>query len=86
MMQTKFEDLSFAEQCAIVAVEILLQVVEGRRGKAEVERVVNDLLKSVPWSVTLAEVEATANRVATYGIQELPGYVKPEGQDGEVEV
>lgn len=74
------KDLPFREQVAVALIELLNRVVDGTETMARVDHVVSDLYYELPWHLYPADVAGVIDRVAHYGISELPGY---EGQDSE---
>ena len=76
----KLADLSFEEQAIVALIEILDRVALGKDTLARVDRVILDLYGILPWTLDKKDTNSIIDRVAQYGINELPGY-DPDADD-----
>lgn len=70
----EIHELPLGEQAAVVLIELLLRVVEKRLAFEPMEMTLSNLVKLLPYQVTMSSVNKVADRVAEYGAEELPGY------------
>jgi hypothetical protein len=79
-----FVQLPLRDQAAIVLIQILQDVIEGRTTKAQVEYVIGELYETLSDSFDVSEREArlVTQAVAKSGVRMLPG-MPQENNDGE---
>lgn len=78
-----FIDLKLEDQAAVVLIQLLDDVVNGRKTMAAIEHHMGDLynLLGAEFDCSAKEVATVTAAVAKYGIRMLPGY-KEEDEDG----
>lgn len=74
----KMADLSYEEQAIVALIEILDRVANGDESLPRVEYVLSDLYGLMPWLISDRDTQAIIDRVASYGICELPGHVEKD--------
>lgn len=83
MKPMKVNELPYEQQAAVILVELLLQLADGRRDKASLNYVINDLIRAMDINVEAASVLAVAKKVGEFGVHALPGYTMTKVEDDD---